>query len=85
MPKVYSREYLKENGHLIFKKRELIIEREEIGENVMLRFKIGDGVRPYSMIQYVSSLYALYPEICMCDKEYNTCLNIKFDNTGETN
>lgn len=79
VPNMYDRKYLRENGHKIFKDRELIIEKDVSGENVMLRFKIGDGIRPYSELQYISSMYALYPSICLCDSEYETCFKLCFD------
>ena len=78
MPKMFNKDYLNENGHIIFRERELIIEKEQKGENTMLRFKIGDGVKPYNALQYISSMYALFPKICLCDTNYDNCLNIKF-------
>jgi hypothetical protein len=83
---MFDREYLKQHNNIVFKDRELIIEKEQNGENTMLRFKIGDGVKPYGLLQYVSSLYALFPNICLCDNEYKSCLTISFDsNSGNEN
>ena len=76
--KIYDKQYLKDHNNIVFKDRELIIEREVSGENVMLRFKIGDGIKQYNSLQYVSSLYALFPNICLCDKEYKSCFTLSF-------
>lgn len=79
VPKMYDRQFLKENNNMVFKNRELIVEKETSGENVTLRFKIGDGHTPYQFLNYISSLYALYPEFCMCDTEYKSCAVISFE------
>ena len=78
IPNIYDKSYLIEHSSRVFKARELIIEREIVGDQTMLRFKIGDGVKPYSALQYVSSLYALFPKIDLCDTEYKNCITISF-------
>ena len=83
MPKMYDRQYLKDHCNMIFKNRELIIESEKSGENTTLRFKICDGHTPYSSLNYISSLYALYPQFCLCDSSYNNCVNISFEEKGD--
>lgn len=82
-PKVYDRKYLKEHDHIIFKNRELVIERDGTGDNVMLRFKIGDGIRPYRDLQYISSMYALYPSVCLFDGDYENCFTLSFEEKSE--
>lgn len=77
-PKKFTRAYLKENGHLIFRNRELIIEEEGEGDKLTLRFKVGDGTSPYSALQYVSSLYGLFPNVFLFDKEYNNGIELDF-------
>ena len=79
--KEFSRDYLKENGTIIFRNREFIVEKDDSNpENVMYRFKIGDGVLPYSALPYISNLYALFPNFTLFDKQYTHCINIKFSN-----
>ena len=82
IPKIFDKSYLKDNCNLIFKDRELITEKEVNGENVTLRFKLGDGHTPYKDLRYISSLYALYPNFYLCDSSYNGCINISFNETG---
>lgn len=82
-PKMYDRSYLKDHGDLIFRDRELVIEREMTGDNVVLRFKIGDGIRPYSALQYVSSMYALYPSVCLFDGKYENCIELSFEEKSD--
>ena len=77
--KQFDRKYLKENNHIVFKNRELIIEREtsddpESGD--MFRFKIGDGITPYRNLKYTSTIYALFPNVCLYDSNYETCVSI---------
>ena len=77
--KQFSRGYLKENGHLVFRYRELIVESDE-PENpenkTVYRFKSGDGITPYRDLKYESTLYSLLPYVCLYDKEYETCVTI---------
>ena len=79
--KEFSREYLKENGTMIFQDRELIVEKDQTSpENVMYRFKLGNGILPYSELPYISNLYALFPNFKLFNKQYTQCINIKFSN-----
>jgi len=83
-PKCYTKEYLSENGHLIFKNRELIIEKE-IGTDISdttLRFKIGDGVTPYNLLKYCSSMYALFPKVIFYDENYTSYVSVDFAGEG---
>jgi hypothetical protein len=80
IPKIFDRSYLKNNPNIVFRDRELVVEKDRMGENTVLRFKIGDGIRTYDMLQYVSSLYALYPNICLFDKNYDNCFTVLFNN-----
>lgn len=76
-PKIIDRQKLKENSQIIFRNRELIIEKEEQSvDNMVLRFKIGDGIKTYDALPYVSSLYSLFPEFCLCDSKYENSINI---------
>lgn len=82
-PKEYTREYMKDHGNMIFRERELIVEKDMNGDNVVLRFKIGDGIRPYSQLQYISSLYALFPEVSLFNKDYSNGITLCFDVPGD--
>ena len=42
------------------------------------RFKIGDGVTPYKDLKYVSTIYSLFPNFKLFDREYKKCVEIKF-------
>jgi hypothetical protein len=65
----------------VFRNRELIIEKESDGveEHTVFRFKIGDGLTTYKNLKYVSSMYSLLPEICLCNKDYSSKLVINFN------
>lgn len=82
VPNMFDRKYLKDHSDKVFADRELVIEREVSGEQTMLRFKIGDGIHPYSTLQYISSLYALFPQVKLCDTEYNNSVTLLFDSKG---
>lgn len=79
VPKILERQYLKDHPDIIFRNRELIVEKDGDGENAVYRFKIGDGVKPYSVLQYISSLYALYPNFHMYDKKYEKGFTVSFE------
>ena len=57
IPKTYDKDTIR-GSVKIFRDRELIVESEGTGDNTVLRFKIGDGVKPYSALPYVSSMYS---------------------------
>lgn len=77
LAKVFDRNYLKEHAHIIFKDRELIIEKDSgIGEqDTTYRFKIGDGITPYSNLSYISSIYNLFPNFTYYDNDYTTAIH----------
>ena len=77
LSKVFDKEYLKENGHIIFKNRELIVERDKgVDESdTTYRFKIGDGITPYNSLKYISSIYNLFPSFTYYDKDYETAIH----------
>lgn len=81
VPKAYTKKYLEENSSIVFKDREFIVEVEKgtNSEDSTLRFKVGDGVRPYYSLPYVSSLYALFPNIKLCNVDYSKELSISFE------
>ena len=76
-PKKYTKEYLKDHD-IILRDREFVIEEDADGENIIQRFKIGDGVKPYSALPYISSLYACYPKIVFYDTDYDRSIEMKF-------
>lgn len=80
VPKSFTREYLKEHGSYVFRDRELVVEKEEAGEpdNPILRFKLGDGIRPYSELPYISSIYALFPRVHLYNNDYSKEITIEF-------
>ena len=84
-PKEYTRDYMKDHGNMIFRDREIVVEKDQNGDNVVLRFKIGDGVRPYNQLQYVSSLYSLFPEVSFFNKDYSNGITLCFDTKEENN
>ena len=59
LSKVFDKEYLRENNHIVFKNRELIVERDSGTDDsdTTYRFKIGDGVTTYRDLKYISSIY----------------------------
>lgn len=79
--KTLDRKYLKDNPTIVFKNRELIVEVERpdnIEDEPVYRFKVGDGVTPYNLLQYVSSLYSLVPNICFYNKDGTNCIKLDF-------
>ena len=86
VPKAFTKEYLKQNASTVFQDRELIVEVEKgsTKENTVLRFKIGDGVKPYSQLPYVSSLYALFPSVNLCDNNYQNILKISLEDCDDS-
>lgn len=77
LAKVFDKEYLRENNHIIFKNRELIVERDPGTDDsdTTYRFKIGDGVTPYRDLKYISSIYNLFPSFTYYDKDYETAIH----------
>lgn len=76
--KKFNRNEMEQIGHVIFRDRELIVEEDTSGTDVVLRYKIGDGTTPYSSLKYISSMYALFPVIKLYDKDYHNCLVLTF-------
>ena len=77
--KSFTRDFMKTHGFLVFKDRELIVESDKASDkdSSIYRFKIGDGVTPYENLNYVSSLYSIFPNIKLFDKNYNNEIDIK--------
>ena len=56
--KSYSKEDMKTKYiDMILKDRELLVETEGEGDELIVRFKVGDGKTPYSQLKYISTLY----------------------------
>lgn len=85
IPKILTKEYLTKNSSIVFKNRELIIEKDfdGIDEHTVYRFKIGDGISSYQNLKYVSNIYSLLPEFSLCNKDYSSELVINFSNVEE--
>jgi hypothetical protein len=77
IPKTYDKDTIRGSAK-IFRDRELIVESEGTGDNTVLRFKIGDGVKPYSALPYVSSMYALYPYVYLYNSDYTNGIKLMF-------
>ena len=76
--KSYSKEDMKNQyNSLILKNRELLVETEGEGDELIVRFKIGDGKTPYSQLKYISTLYDLFPNFQLFSKDYSLGLNIQ--------
>ena len=68
------------NSAFVPKLRELIVE-EDVGDSedkAVYRFKIGDGMRRYSELPYISSIYSLFPTVLLCDPNYTRSVELKF-------
>lgn len=75
--KTVSKEDMRTNNmDTILKSRELLVETEGEGNELIARFKIGDGKTPYSQLKYIASLYDLFPNFKLCTKDYSLELNI---------
>ena len=68
----------KPEDDFIPKAREFITEQDGSGDTMIMRFKVGDGVTPYSKLDYVHSLVNLYPEYQLWSKDYESSITIKF-------
>ena len=68
----------KPENDFIPKERELITEQDGSGDTMIMRFKLGDGITPYSKLDYVHSLVNLFPEYHLYSKNYESSLTIKF-------
>jgi hypothetical protein len=66
--------------HFVPKDRELIVEEDvkDSDDKSVYRFKVGDGMRTYSDLPYVSSLYSLFPNVLLCDQNYTRSIELKF-------
>lgn len=78
LPKTFNKEDIKGSA-IIFRDRELVVESDGDGDNTVLRFKIGDGIKPYNALPYVSSMYALYPFVYLYNKDYTNCIKLTFN------
>ena len=85
IPKAYTRDYLDENSNIVFRDRELIVEVDKgtSKDDTTFRFKIGDGIKSYSALPYISSLYALFPKVVLYNIDYSTELAISLDGCVE--
>ena len=63
-------------SNYILKDRELLVETEGEGDTFVARFKIGDGITPYSQLPYVSNLYKLYPNFLLYNSDYSFGVDI---------
>ena len=81
IPKILTKNFLENNENLVFHNREFIVEIDEDYDesHTIYKFKIGDGITPYKDLQYVTSIYSLFPEINLCSKDYSSILNICFN------
>lgn len=78
--KKYTKEYLLKNHDKVFQNRELVIEVDNSTvDDPVYRFKVGDGVSPYSELKYISTLYSLYPMFCICNESYTNKINLSLD------
>lgn len=79
IPKSFTRDYMWSDGSsIILKDREILVESEGEGDTLTLRFKIGDGVTPYSKLPYVSSMYSLFPNVMFYNKSGTNAIDIRF-------
>lgn len=75
--KSYPKEDMKTKySDIILKDRELLVETEGEGDELIVRFKVGDGKTPYSQLKYISTLYDLYPNFKLYSSDYTLGLNI---------
>lgn len=75
--KSYPKEDMKTKySDMILKDRELLVETEGEGDELIVRFKVGDGKTPYSQLKYISTLYDLYPNFKLYSSDYTLGLNI---------
>lgn len=77
VPKMFNRDDIR-GSSIIFRDRELVVESDGDGDNAVLRFKIGNGIEPYSSLPYVSSMYALYPFVYLYNKDYTNSIKLTF-------
>lgn len=77
LAKSLTREQLQRNNSLILKDRELLVETEGEGNELVVRFKIGDGKTPYSQLKYIATLYDLFPNFKLYNTDYSLGFNIK--------
>ena len=67
--KSYSKEDMKTKYiDMILKDRELLVETEGEGDELIVRFKVGDGKTPYPQLKYISTLYDLFPNFKLYSK-----------------
>lgn len=79
--KQFSKLELEMNSSKIFRSRELIVEVSPTPDpesDPEYRFKIGDGVTPYMLLPYVSSLNSLIPVICFYNNDGTSRVSLKF-------
>ena len=75
--KSYTKEHMKANADVILKSRELLVETEGEGPELIARFKVGDGKTPYSQLKYIASIYDLFPNFKLYSTDYTLGFNIK--------
>lgn len=75
-----SREHMLNKGKsIILANRELLLEVEKLPDDEVLRYKIGDGYTPYSLLPYISSLYDCYPYIYLYNSTYTNGIKLTFN------
>lgn len=74
--KTFTRDYMR-NNDTILKDRELLVETEGEGNELVARFKMGDGKTPYSQLKYIASLYDLFPNFKLFSADYSLGFNIQ--------
>ena len=68
------------SSEYVLKDRELLVETEGSGDTFVARFKVGDGITPYSKLPYISNLYKIYPNFILYNEDYSFGININLKN-----
>ena len=74
--KTFTKEYMR-NNDTVLKQRELLVETEGEGNELVARFKVGDGKTPYSQLKYIATLYDLFPNFKLFSADYSLGFNIQ--------
>lgn len=74
--KTFTKEYMR-NNDTVLKQRELLVETEGEGNELVARFKVGDGKTPYSQLKYIATLYDLFPNFKLYSADYSLGFNIQ--------
>lgn len=77
--KSYTREDMRNKyADMILRDKELLVETEGEDNELVVRFKIGDGKTTYSQLKYISSLYDLFPNFKLYNNDYSLGINVNF-------